>query len=98
VPRSRNNYEARLHGAVNWQDDTYEEEGAPVIPDCNPDLNGDGEADILDFLLFIDSFSECEGDAAPCGINGVDADYLDDGKVDILDFLTFIDDFSYGCD
>jgi len=98
VPRSRNNYEARKFGTVNWQDDTYEEEGAPVAFDCNPDLNGDGDVDILDFLLFMDSFSECQGDPAPCGLYGVNADYLPDGLVDILDFLQFIDDFSYGCD
>ncbi len=98
VPRSRTNYEARKFGTVNWQDDTYEEEGAPVAFDCNPDLNGDGDVDILDFLLFMDSFSECQGDAAPCGLYGVNADYLPDGLVDILDFLQFIDDFSYGCD
>jgi hypothetical protein len=98
VNRSRNNFIAGIHDQPKWQDDSYEEEGVIPVPDCNPDLNVDGDADILDFLLFIDSFSECEGQPAPCGINGVNADYLLDGTVDILDFLTFIDDFSYGCD
>jgi hypothetical protein len=98
VSRSRSNFVAGVHDQPKWQDDTYEEEGVPEVPDCNPDLNMDGDVDILDFLLFIDSFSECDGEPAPCGINAVNADYEVDGAVDILDFLTFIDDFSYGCD
>jgi len=97
VSRSRNNFVAGVHDQPKWQDDNYQEEGVPSTPDCNPDLNVDGDVDILDFLLFMDSFSECSGQPGPCGLDGINADYELDGLVDILDFLSFIDDFSNGC-
>ncbi len=60
------------------------------------DLNQDGEVDILDFLDFFQSFSECENMPGPCGSAG-DADFNGDNFVDILDFLDFLDAFGDGC-
>ena len=62
--------------------------------DCGPaDFNADTLVDILDFLDFIDDFSNCEGQPAPCGSTG-NADLGGDTIVDILDFLDFFDVFS----
>lgn len=65
-------------------------------PDCPADYNGDGNGDVLDFLDFLDDYSACDGQPAPCG-NAGNADVNDDGQVDILDFLEFLDAFSQGC-
>jgi hypothetical protein len=68
-------------------------------PVCLPDVNDDGEVDILDFLDFIDSFGTCEALPAPCaGTSGVSADYNGDTLVDILDLLDFMDAFGTGCE
>jgi hypothetical protein len=72
--------------------------GCTPPPACPPDVNDDGELDILDFLDFIDSLGACENQPAPCaGSSGVSADYNGDTLVDILDFLDFIDAFGTGC-
>ena len=63
---------------------------------CPSDVNADFTVDILDFLDFIDDFSSCENQPAPCGAV-IDADYNGDTFVDILDFLDFIDAFGSGC-
>ena len=63
---------------------------------CPSDVNADFTVDILDFLDFIDDFSSCENQPAPCGAV-IDADYNGDTFVDILDFLDFIDAFGTGC-
>ncbi len=63
---------------------------------CTADYNGDTEADILDFLDFIDDFALCENQPAPCGSVG-DADFNGDTIVDILDFLDFLDALGTGC-
>lgn len=65
-------------------------------PDCPAQYNGDEDVDILDFLDFMDDFSVCEDEPAPCGAFG-DADINGDTFVDILDFLDFIDSFGTGC-
>jgi hypothetical protein len=65
-------------------------------PDCPADYNGDGNGDVLDFLDFLDDYSACDGQPAPCG-NAGNADVNDDGQIDILDFLEFLDAFSQGC-
>lgn len=66
-------------------------------PACAADYNGEPDAgDIIDFLDFIDDFSECELQPAPCGQFG-DADVNGDTFVDILDLLDFIQAFSDGC-
>jgi hypothetical protein len=64
---------------------------------CRADFNADGTADILDFLDYIDGFSTCELNPAPCPTVRGDVDFTCDGLVDILDFLGFIDAFSVGC-
>ncbi|MCC6856134.1 MAG: hypothetical protein IT189_08750, partial [Microbacteriaceae bacterium] len=63
---------------------------------CPSEVNADFFLDILDFLDFIDDFSACENQPAPCGTR-LDADYNGDTFVDILDFLDFIDAFASGC-
>lgn len=63
---------------------------------CIAKYNGDDEVDILDFLDFIEDFSACEGQPAPCGVYG-DTDLNGDTVTDILDFLDFIDVFGTGC-
>mgnify|MGYP001459475058 CR=1 FL=1 len=63
---------------------------------CPSDTNANFEVDILDFLDFIDDFSSCENQPAPCG-DTVNSDYNGDTFVDILDFLDFIDAFASGC-
>lgn len=74
-------------------------QGCPPPPDCPPDVNDDGEVDILDFLDFIDSFGTCDSLPAPCtGTSGVSADYNGDTLVDILDLLDFLDAFGTGCE
>lgn len=73
-------------------------QGCPPPAECPPDVNDDGEVDILDFLDFIDSFGTCDGQPAPCaGTSGVSADYNGDTLVDILDLLDFLDAFGRGC-
>lgn len=70
---------------------------AQLHPACLPDFNDDGELDILDLLEFIDAFSQCENQPAPCAPNGYDSDYNGDTLVDILDFLEYLDNFAAGC-
>jgi hypothetical protein len=61
--------------------------------DCGPaDFNADTTVDVLDFLDFIDDFSNCENQPAPCG-SIANADLGGDTIVDILDFLDFMDVF-----
>jgi hypothetical protein len=66
------------------------------IDECAAKYNDGEEPDILDFLDFVDDFSTCEGQPAPCGSFG-EADINGDTFVDILDFLDFIDSFGTGC-
>lgn len=69
-----------------------------VATPCAGDVNGDGVADILDFLDFIAAFSACDGQPAPCDVGGINADFNDDGFVDVLDLLDFLNAFSQSCD
>lgn len=68
---------------------------------CLADLNGDGLADVLDFLEFVNIFSSCADQPAPCPDygpgDGPSADFNGDGFVDVLDLLDFLDAFSAGC-
>lgn len=61
------------------------------------DVNTDGLVDILDFLDFVDAFSTCELQPAPCPDSTFNVDLDASGTVDILDFLLFIDAFGSGC-
>lgn len=64
---------------------------------CLADYNGTPDAgDILDFLDFIQDFSDCTNLPAPCGQFG-DPDLNGDTNIDILDFLDFVDAFGQGC-
>ncbi len=64
---------------------------------CLADYNGTPDAgDILDFLDFMQDFSDCTNMAAPCGQFG-DPDVNGDTVIDILDFLDFLQAFSDGC-
>jgi hypothetical protein len=47
-----------------------------------PDLNGDGDVDVLDLLILLDAWGACPGCAAD--LNG-------DGDVDVLDLLLLLD-------
>lgn len=66
-----------------------------VVVSCAPDVNGDGQVDILDLLEFLDAFSACDGQPTPCG--SINPDFTGDGFVDVLDLLEFLDLFSQGC-
>lgn len=63
---------------------------------CFADYNDDGLDDILDFLDFLQDFSDCDQSPAPCGSLG-DPDLNGDDLIDILDFLDFLQYFSEGC-
>lgn len=81
-----------LNAATQWVLDNLI--GSP----CAADVNGDTEADILDFLDYLDSFGACSGQPAPCtGSSAVPADFNGDTLVDILDLLDFLDAFGTGC-
>ena len=47
------------------------------------DLNGNGDVDIADFLIFVDDY----------GKSVTRSDFNDDDIVDIADFLIFVDDY-----
>lgn len=57
-------------------------------PRCRPDLDGDGELTIFDFLSFQNLFDA--GDLL--------ADFDDDGELTLFDFLAFQNAFDAGCD
>ncbi len=59
------------------------------------DLNADGQIDILDFLDFLDAFSQCENQPADCAPLDIDLD--SSGTIGILDFLRFFQLFGGGC-
>jgi hypothetical protein len=63
---------------------------------CAADYNADGISDILDLLDFLEDFSSCEQQPAPCGTFG-DSDLNGDTTVDVLDLLDFLQAFSEGC-
>lgn len=54
---------------------------------CDADLNGDGEANVDDFFLFLDLFAAGDPQA---DING-------DGELDVNDLFAFLDVFAQGC-
>ncbi|MEQ8316343.1 MAG: GC-type dockerin domain-anchored protein [Phycisphaerales bacterium] len=56
-------------------------------PPCRPDLDGDGELTIFDFLAFQNLFDA--GD--------LEADFDDDGELTLFDFLAFQNAFAAGC-
>ena len=68
--------------AANWE--PAHRGGDKCLPDCNLD----GELNTLDFLCFLNFFSN--GDP--------EADYNNDGVINTLDFLAFLNDFNAGCE
>jgi len=60
-------------------------EGQPAA--CRPDLDGDGELTVFDFLAFQNLFDA--GDLA--------ADFDEDGSLTLFDFLQFQNEFDAGC-
>lgn len=62
---------------------------------ASADINADGQVDILDFLDFLDAFSQCENQPADCAALDIDLD--SSGTIDILDFLRFFHLFGGGC-
>jgi len=60
---------------------------APTATTCRPDLDGDGELTIFDFLAFQNAFDAMD----PV------ADFDGDGEFTIFDFLAFQNEFDAGC-
>lgn len=54
---------------------------------CEPDLNGDGNLNISDLILFFNAFSARDPDA----------DFTGDGSIDILDVLRYLTLYFEGC-
>lgn len=74
----------------------YTPTGVYAAVTCPADHNVDLAIDILDFLDYLQDFSDCENAPTPCGTLG-DPDLNGDTVTDILDFLGFLDNFSTGC-
>ncbi|UYV11845.1 MAG: hypothetical protein NCW75_11110 [Phycisphaera sp.] len=74
-----------------WNEDKIDEliEGSATITivPCRADFNGDGVADIFDFLAFFNAFDA--GDPL--------ADFDFDGELTVFDFLAFQNRFDLGC-
>lgn len=71
--------------------------GTPFVVDlpCEADLNCDGEADILDFLEYLQAFGACDGAEPGCDV--IRADFDQNGAIDIMDVMAFMDAFGSGC-
>lgn len=68
-------------------DELIEGEAAISIVACRADFNGDGVADVFDFLAFFNAFDA--GEAL--------ADFDFDGELTVFDFLAFQNRFDQGC-
>ena len=62
--------------------------GLEVGSNCPADCDGDGGLNTLDFLCFLNAFTN--GDPY--------ADYNGDGTINTLDFLAYLNDFNAGCE
>jgi hypothetical protein len=60
--------------------------GIGPVP-CRPDLNGDGQVNVADFLTFLSLFSA--GDPR--------ADFNADTQINVADFLAFLSAYAAGC-
>ncbi len=59
-----------------------------MVPAVPGDINGDGGVDVIDLLIFVDSFG------ATCGVDRAYdplCDFNGDGSVDVIDLLTLVD-------
>jgi hypothetical protein len=56
-------------------------------PTCRPDINGDGQVNVSDFLAFLSLYSA----------GSTRADFNADGQVNVQDFLAFLAAYSAGC-
>lgn len=68
-------------------DDLVEGGAAITVVPCRADFNGDGAADLFDFLAFFNAFDA--GDPL--------ADFDFDGELTVFDFLAFQNRFTAGC-
>ena len=68
-------------------DELIEGSATITIVPCRADFNGDGVADLFDFLAFFNAFDA--GDSM--------ADFDFDGELTVFDFLAFQDRFADGC-
>ena len=68
-------------------DELIEAELAITVVPCRADFNGDGVADLFDFLAFFNAFDA--GDPL--------ADFDFDGELTVFDFLAFLNRFDLGC-
>jgi len=53
------------------------------------DLNGDGAVDVVDLLIFVETFGKVLGEPR----FNPEADFNCDGSIDVVDLLTFVDNF-----
>jgi hypothetical protein len=58
-----------------------------AAPVCRPDINGDGQVNVADFLAFLSLYS---AGSARADVNG-------DGQINVADFLAFLAAYSAGC-
>lgn len=58
-----------------------------LCPPCHPDLNSDGNLNIIDFITFLNAYNDQDELA----------DYNRDGIINTLDFLAFLDAYNAGC-
>jgi hypothetical protein len=58
-----------------------------AIPTCRPDINGDSQVNVADFLAFLSLYSA----------GNPRADFNSDGQVNVQDFLAFLAAYSAGC-
>lgn len=54
------------------------------------DLNGDSAVDVVDLLIFVETFGKMQADGQ--GFNP-EADFNCDGSIDVVDLLVFVDHF-----
>jgi hypothetical protein len=58
-----------------------------TVKECYPDFTGDGLLDLFDFLAYVNSFNDGDGQA----------DCTGEGTLDLFDFLCFVNAFNGGC-
>ncbi len=67
----------------------FDDQNCDGLPDCQADIDGDGDIDADDFFAYLDAFAA--GDLGVCDIDG-------DGDCDGDDFFGYLDRFAQGCE